>query len=403
MGRAAVIFGAGSVGRGFLGQLLCTAGWTVTFLDVDRPLVAALARDRAYPHITLGGTATTRELIGPVTALDARDAEPAVAALLAADLVATSVGARALGSVADTLAEGIRRRIRAGRPPLNVLLAENVHDCASKVRELLVQRLPEVPTDVLTANVGLIETSIGRMIPGPESGALPSEPTAVCAEPYRLLPHDAAAVVGSPLRVPGLIADPDLPFSYYSDRKLHVHNLGHCFAACLGRLAGLDLVWQAIARLEIRYLVRAAMLESVVALIGRYHAPAGALLEHVDDLLHRFANRALGDTNRRVVRDLERKLGPDDRLLGAYRMAAQQGLGAQHLSLAVAAGAALLLRQPGWDEQRLWAHLDAGLADVLDEPRQRLLATQISGLADGFDFGAQLALIEQTYEPSHVL
>jgi mannitol-1-phosphate 5-dehydrogenase len=44
----AVIFGAGSVGRGFLGQLFNESGYEVVFVDVDEVLVEALARQGTY-------------------------------------------------------------------------------------------------------------------------------------------------------------------------------------------------------------------------------------------------------------------------------------------------------------------------------------------------------------------
>ncbi|MDQ7991983.1 MAG: hypothetical protein REI45_04790 [Propionicimonas sp.] len=401
--RQAVIFGAGSVGRGFLGQLLCDAGWQVTFLDVDPVVVSALARDGEYPHVTLGEGFAERRTVGPVTALDARDTAAAVRALEAADLAATSVGGRVLPAVADTLAEALRERIAAGRPALNVLLAENVHDCAAVMRGLLAERLPELPAATLAANLGLLETSIGRMIPVPDPALRATEPTLVRVEPYRLLPYDAAAVVGQPLDVPGLVADLSVPFSFYGDRKLYIHNMGHCLTACLGRLLGLELVWQAVGRVELRYLARAAMTEAALALAERYRVDPGPLLDHIDDLLYRFGNRALADTTERVGRDLERKLAPADRLLGAYRLAAGQGLPTRYLSLAIATAGALLVREDGWDAGRLWAHLDDGLAGLLDGDRRALLAAQLDGLADGLDAAAQLALIDRTFEPSRVL
>ncbi len=401
--QQAVIFGAGAVGRGFLGQLLCDAGWSVTFLDVDPVLVAALASQGEYPHVILGDTISRRRTVGPVTAIDARDTTRAVSALVAADLAATSVGGRVLPAVADTLAEAVRQRIAAGGPPLNILLAENVHGCAALMRDLLRERLPDVPAEVLAGQVGLLETSIGRMIPLPDPAVREAEPTLVRVEPYQMLPYDSAAVRGEPLAIPGLVADPTVPFSYYGDRKLYVHNMGHCLTACLGRLLGLDLVWQAVGRPDLRYLVRAAMLEAALALAAHYGVAPGPLVDHIDDLLHRFGNRALADTTERVARDLERKLAAGDRLLGAYRLAASQGLATRHLSLAIAAAGTLLTRQDGWDHHRLWAHLDEALADLLDDSRRALLADQLAALADGLDVAAQLALLDHTFEPSRVL
>ena len=402
MGRA-VIFGAGSVGRGLLGQLLCDAGWSVTFLDVDPLVVATLARDGGYRQVVLASGVSQERTVRPVTALDARDTAAAVAALVAADLAATSVGGRVLPAVADTLAEALRQRVAAGRPPLNVLLAENVHHCAAVMRGLLAERLPDLGPEALAANVGLLETSIGRMIPLPDPALRDADPTLVRVEPYQFLPYDAAAVLGQALDIPGLVADPSVPFAFYGDRKLYVHNMGHCFVACLGRLLDLELVWQAIGRVELRHLVRAAMLESALALAGHYGVPAGPLVDHVDDLIHRFGNRALADTTERVARDLERKLATDDRLLGAYRLAAGQGLPTRHLSLAIAVAATLFAAERGWGRERVRDHLGAKLVGVLDRDRAALLDRQLEALTGGLDVPAQLAVLDHTFEPSRVL
>jgi mannitol-1-phosphate 5-dehydrogenase len=398
--RRAVIFGAGSVGRGFLGQLLCEAGWAVTFLDVDTELVAVLATAGSYPHVTVGAAGPVRRVIEPVTALDVRDTGAAVEALVAAELAATSVGARALPAVADTLAAAILRRIELGRPPLNVLLAENVHDCAAVMRALLAERLPGLAASTLASAVGLIETSIGRMIPA--AAAAGAEPGLVVTEAYKLLPYDGSAVVAA-LDVPGMVWDASVPFAFYGDRKLYVHNLGHCFTANLGRLAGDELVCEAIGRPGIRYVVRAAMVESALALAVRYDVNPGRLLDHVDDLLHRFDNKALGDTNERVARDPERKLAAGDRLVGALRNALELRLPSRHLSLAVASGAVRLLAEPGWHEARVWTLLESGLGDVMDAGQRRLLRSQVQALGNGFDLDAELERIGKTFEPSRVI
>jgi mannitol-1-phosphate 5-dehydrogenase len=59
------------------------------------------------------------------------------------------------------------------------------------------------------------------------------------------------------------------------------------------------------------------MLQSADILMALYPGEftASRLLAHVDDLLHRFNNKALGDTLFRVGCDLYRKLSPGDRLV----------------------------------------------------------------------------------------
>jgi len=264
--------------------------------------------------------------------------------------------------------------------------------------------LPHLAADVLDANVGLLETSIGRMIPAPDPSLLAVEPTVIQAEPYKQLPYDAAAVRGEPLLVPGLVGVTDVPFAFYGDRKLYVHNMGHALTAYLGERAGVMYVWEAIAIPAVRYLVRAAMVESALALSLTYRQPMTPLLEHVDDLIHRFGNRALGDTVERVGRDPIRKTAAGDRLLGAYVAAVGQQVPTRHVSLALAAGADALHRHEGWTDSQIDSHLASGLGvGLLTEDQADLLAAQIAGLAEGFDLQRQIGLIDATYEPSRVL
>lgn len=392
--KQAVIFGAGSVGRGFIGQLFCEAGWGVTFLDVDPTLIRTLAQDGWYPHVTVSNAESIRTRIGPVTALDSRDVAGSVDALVAADAAATAVGATVLPRIVPILAHAVSRRIELGLPPLNLLLCENLHGAAGVVRELIAELLPQLPAAVLDQNLGLIDTSIGRMIPVPDQELLRAEPTLIRVEPYRQLPYDIAAVRGDPLDVPGLVADRQVPFAFYGDRKLYVHNLGHALTAYLGERAGVTRVWEAIAIPELHHLVRAAMAESAVTLAQRYRRPLPGLMEHVDDLLDRFGNRALGDNVERVGRDPIRKTGAGDRFLGAYLAALDEGTPSRHLSLAVAAGADALHRREGWSEARIRDHLESGMRPrVLTAAQRELFDTQLGMLVAGADLQRQIDLI----------
>jgi mannitol-1-phosphate 5-dehydrogenase len=65
------------------------------------------------------------------------------------------------------------------------------------------------------------------------------------------------------------------------------------------------------------------MLQSAEILRGMYpeEFPETDLTRHIDDLLARFRNKALGDTVFRVGCDLFRKLGPEDRLVAPIKAA----------------------------------------------------------------------------------
>ena len=45
----AIMYGAGNIGRGFVGALLSQAGYRVSFVDVMEPVVRALQENERYP------------------------------------------------------------------------------------------------------------------------------------------------------------------------------------------------------------------------------------------------------------------------------------------------------------------------------------------------------------------
>ncbi|NHB84550.1 hypothetical protein G7085_07815 [Tessaracoccus sp. HDW20] len=109
----AVVFGAGGIGRGFVGALFGSAGWRVTFVDVAEPLVARLAADGRYRQVVVRDDGETFVEIPGVDALLLGDEAAVVGALIDADIVATAVGAENLPPVARLLAAGLEAR--AGR------------------------------------------------------------------------------------------------------------------------------------------------------------------------------------------------------------------------------------------------------------------------------------------------
>ena len=105
----------------------------------------------------------------------------------------------------------------------------------------------------------------------------------------------------------------------------------------LGHLAGHTFGYQALADIRIASLLRAVLAETSEALIRKHSFSAQEQSEHVEELLLRFQNRALGDTCRRLARDPIRKLAPGDRLVGAARLCEEQGVEPRALSWAIVA------------------------------------------------------------------
>ena len=317
--RQAVQFGAGKIGRGFLGQLLFEAGCHTTFIDADPALVDALNARGAYPLRLLSDTETQDLVIGNLCALDARrDADAVIRAVAGADLVGIAVGVGVLPHVAPALAAGLNARAAAGVGPLDILLCENQWHAAAMVRGLLAPHIAPEARAYFETRVGLVETVIGRMAPAATDLHRAEDPLLVVAEPYKELPIARAMLRGQPPALPGLVLADD--FEAYEARKLYLHNMSHAALAYLGHARGHEFVWQCAADPAVSAVCRAALAEAVPALAAEYGLSQAALTAFADDLLRRFANRALGDTVARVAADPLRKLRPDDRLVGAAHL-----------------------------------------------------------------------------------
>ncbi|MEE8441642.1 MAG: mannitol-1-phosphate 5-dehydrogenase, partial [Spirochaetia bacterium] len=165
-------------------------------------------------------------------------------------------------------------------------------------------------------------------IPIVPAAVVASDPLLVYAEPYNTLIVDRLGFVGPVPLIPDLLAVDNI--RAYVDRKLFVHNLGHAAVAYIGSAENPEAVTivEAISAPTVRAAAERAMLQSAQGLYVEYtdEFRAGDLESHVEDLLARFANPALNDTVFRVGRDLNRKLGPSDRIVGAMRLLARHAM-----------------------------------------------------------------------------
>jgi mannitol-1-phosphate 5-dehydrogenase len=340
--RKAVQFGAGNIGRGFIGQLFSRSGYEVAFAEVDARIVDAMNSARRYPVRVVSDKGDSETFVENVRAVNGADVDAVAREIAHAEVVGTAVGASVLSRIAPTLAAGIVLRWRTGIvAPLNVILCENLVDADRTFRGLVAARLHGEDRDRLTRLVGFVRASVGRMVPVMTDEMREGNALRICVEEYDHLPVDAEGFVGPPPPVYNM--EPVAPFELYVERKLYIHNMGHAAVAYLGALRGYRFIWEAIGDPAVAAEARAAMEESAGAIAVEHgggfqrDVDMAPLLEHVEDLIARFGNRKLGDTVERVGRDLGRKLAPRDRMAGALRLCAKHGLPRAHIIEALAA------------------------------------------------------------------
>jgi len=333
----AVVYGAGNIGRGFIGMLFVQSGYNVVFIDVDKALVATINRAGRYPVRTLPYSGGEDLWVEGVSAIDGNDVLASARTIAAADIMATSVGVRALRLAAPVIAAGLKQRFaKSNTPPLNILLCENLPGAHEKLAEWISEAVAdEAIMSTISQRTGFVETSVGRMTPIQTDQMKDDDPLRISAEAYALLPVDRAGFIGRVPDVRGML--PFDGFEYYVKRKLYVHNMGHALCAYLGILAGDEYISDVVNRGDVRYAAQSAMIESARALSAEYEQPLPDLLAHVDDLIMRFCNKALGDTCARVGSDPARKLGGADRFIGASRLCKKHGVPSAFIETGAAA------------------------------------------------------------------
>jgi mannitol-1-phosphate 5-dehydrogenase len=333
--KKAVMYGAGNIGRGFIGKTFSESGYEVCFIEVNKEIVKKLNEDRQYPVRVVQNDGHHEEIVRNVRAVDGTDIERVAAEIETADIMATAVGVNILPCIVKPICAGLKRRLDKGVPPLNIIICENLIDSDKYLRGLIEAELGDAYKERLDKSLGMVEASIGRMVPVMTDEMREGNILRVWVEPYDTLPVDSAAFVGPIPPLKNLV--PFTPFGFFIKRKLFIHNLGHAVCAYLGWQKGYEYIWQCVDDMPIKALAKAAMSDSAAALQREYGASVDELAAHIDDLLSRFANRALGDTVARVGRDPIRKLGVGDRLMGAALYCASMGIAPDNIVKGIAA------------------------------------------------------------------
>ena len=331
--KKAVMYGAGNIGRGFIGALFSQAGYTVTFVDIADEVVDRLNREHRYPVRMITNAGHEDVEITNVDAVHGENIKEVADKIAAADIMATAVGAPVLKYIVPNLAAGLKKRFASGTRPLNIIICENLMDADKILADMLLAELSNDEQVLFKQSVGLVEASIGRMVPVQTPQMQDGEPLRVCVEPYGYLPVDKAAFKGAIPDIKNMV--PYEPFDFYLKRKLYIHNMGHAVCAYLGKYHQYSYIYETIENADIQLMVHHAMLESARALSKKYNVPLAGITEHIDDLIFRFHNQALLDTCDRVGADPKRKLGLDDRLIGAALLCLDQEVIPAHICIGI--------------------------------------------------------------------
>jgi mannitol-1-phosphate 5-dehydrogenase len=365
----AVHFGAGNIGRGFVGLLLHEAGYEVVFADVNAELIDALAAADSYAVHLVGEESETREVSGFRALNSATDEEALVAEIATADVVTTAVGPRILRFVAPVIAKGLAARADDA-PRLAVMACENAIGATDLLAAELMDGLPDDDTrEELGAKAIFANTAVDRIVPAqaPDAGI------DVTVETFYEWVVDRSPFGGHEPPIPGAHFVDSL--GPYIERKLFTVNTGHATVAYNGFLAGATTISEAIGIPAVREAAEAALRETSAALSAKHGLAEDDLAAYREKILGRFANPYLVDEVTRVGREPIRKLGRNDRFIGPAADYAQY-VGGVPSALLEAVGAALRFDVPE-DTQSV------ELQRLLDEAEPGAIVSEVMGVEPG--------------------
>ena len=306
--------------------------------------------------------------VGPIEVenpLVERDRDRLDAAVAEASEIATAVpsirfyASGGPGSLHRVLARGLAAR---GGRPTAVYAAENHNRAAAILEEAVLGEVPAGLQDRVRQGTRFLDTVIGKMsaaIADPERQAEAGLRPINSRDPRAFLVEEFHRILISRVTFPadmgfrrGIeVFEEKEDLHPFEEAKLYGHNAVHALAGYLAALRGLvrlDEIREIPGAVEF---IRAAFVDEAGAGLRRKWAGADPLFtepcfrEHVDDLIARMLNPHLGDLVERITRDPERKLGWDDRLVGAMRLALAQGIEPRRFALGAAAAVATLGRE----------------------------------------------------------
>ncbi len=327
----AVIFGAGAVGLGFLGELLSRSGYQLTYVDTDLPLVRELNGQGSYVFNKVGRDIKSIAVsnVQAISSDEPTGQRQMATTLGEAQVAFTATGARALPAIGAVLARTLS--IMEPRPsPLNIFCCENHHNAALALREATEKALGKETG--LIEQLRFVNTVVARMCQRVTTAQrdltplTPNSDTVIVAEDYDRLPTDGDGVADPRPVVAGLEYFSAAKFTAWDKRKLFAHNGIHALIAVLGKLGGYQYFYQAAEDPDISAITRRAMWDEVGrALVSEYPRffSAQDFDDFATDLYSRLISPQFADTVDRGTRGSLRMIRPEDgRLSGAAQFVA---------------------------------------------------------------------------------
>jgi mannitol-1-phosphate 5-dehydrogenase len=328
--KQAVHFGAGNIGRGFIGLLLTKSDYYVTFLDVNDTVITALKQRHEYTVELVGETTESIQVVN-VTGVNSRN-EPELtqASLNQASLITTAVGPSILPIIAKTLVQTIEyRTLNQVQSYLNIIACENTIGGSYQLETALRNLLSDDAIKYLDRWVGFPNAAVDRIVPNQAN----EDPLLVKVEPFYEWVIDTKGIKGQ-LTIEGVHFTDRL--EAFIERKLFTVNTGHATVAYAAYRKAHQTIPDALKDKEIEDLLIGVLSETSAYLVRQYGFDEAAQNKYMFKTVQRFKNPYVVDEVVRVARGVLRKLSDNDRFIKPLKECHRVGLPIDHLVISIA-------------------------------------------------------------------
>lgn len=324
--KQAVHFGAGNIGRGFIGEILYENDFQIHFVDVNEKIIDELNKRGQY-EIEIAQEGQPHLTISHVTGINSKEnPEQVVAAIEQAELVTTAIGPNILPFIAELIAKGIEARRSSGnQQPLDILACENMIGGSQFLYQEVQKYLSPEGLEFTKEYIGFPNAAVDRIVPAQSH----EDPLFVVVEPFCEWVVETSRLKNKELQLNKVHYEKDLePFI---ERKLFSVNSGHATSAYIGAHIGAKTILEALQNPQVKTKLESVLAEIRSLLISKWNFDEKELEDYHEVILSRFENPFIVDDVSRVARTPIRKLGYNERFIRPIRELKDRGLSYEHL------------------------------------------------------------------------
>ena len=329
--KKAVHFGAGNIGRGFIGEILSKNGFEIYFVDTNKAIIDELNTRHSY-EIGIASSSPEKISVSGVFGINnGENPKDVIEAIAQADIVTTAIGPNILPYIAELVSKGIQKRKEENKQvQIDIIACENMIEGSEFLEKKVAEYLSDSDKVYLANYIGFPNAAVDRIVPGQKHEDL----LYVEVEPFCEWVIDESQIKNKSFKLEGVHYASNLePFI---ERKLFSVNSGHATVAYSSAYKGYKTILEGLQHKEILSALKGVQKETRALLLAKWpqYFTEEDLMSYHQMIISRFANPKIIDEVTRVARTPIRKLGYDERFIRPIRELNERGLSYQnHLDI----------------------------------------------------------------------